>query len=68
MRPETAEQEQHNAPIEKTDTKGKCAERGTSSSEDHTDIGHDHPAGETATEEAKQEQRRQLESGEENPT
>lgn len=68
VRPETAEQEQDNAPIEKTETsRAKRAGRSIPTPKDRTDTNDDNPPGKTATEEAEHEQQRQLESGEENP-
>lgn len=68
VRPETAEQEQDNAPIEKTETsRAKRAGRSIPTPTDRPDTNDDNPPGKTATEEAEHEQQRQLESGEENP-
>ncbi len=68
VRPETAEQEQDNAPTEKKETsQATPAERSIPTPKDRPDTSHDNSSGKTATEEAEHVQQRQLESGEENP-
>lgn len=68
VRPETAEQEQDNAPIEKIETsQAKRAGRSIPTPKDRTDTNDDNLSETTATEEAEHVQQRQLKSGEENP-
>lgn len=68
-RPETAEQEQDNAPIEKIETsQAKRAEQSIPIPKDHPDTNDDNLSEKTVTEEAEHVQQRQLESGEENPS